>query len=80
MCILTDSLHYICETNTILKDKNKVRELTFLISRLTITVQHRELYLMHCGDLNGKEIQKRGAICVCIADPFCCILETNTTL
>ena len=23
---------------------------------------------MLCGDLNGKEIQTRGAICVCIAD------------
>ena len=33
---------------------------------------------MHCGDLNGKEIQKRGDIC--IADSFCCIVETNRTL
>ena len=23
------------------------------------TVQPRELYLMHCGDLNGKQVQKR---------------------
>ena len=35
---------------------------------------------MHCGDLNGKEIQKRGDICICIADSFCCTVETNTTL
>ena len=32
------------------------------------TVQHRELYLMHCGDLNGKEIQKGRDICICMAD------------
>ena len=35
---------------------------------------------MLCGDLNGKEIQKRGGICTHIADSFCCIAETNTTL
>ena len=33
-----------------------------------------------CGDLNGKEIQKRGDICICIADSLCCTVETNTTL
>ena len=22
---------------------------------------------MHCGDLSGKEVQKRGDICVCVA-------------
>ena len=32
------------------------------------------------GDLNGKEIQKRGDICVRIADSLCCIAEINTTL
>ena len=35
---------------------------------------------MHCGDLNGKEIQKRGDVCICMADSFCCAVETNTTL
>ena len=25
---------------------------------------------MHCGDLNGKEIQKIGDKCICIADSF----------
>ena len=30
--------------------------------------------------LNGKEIQKRGHICIHIADSFCCTAETNTTL
>ena len=32
----------------------------------------RELYSMLCGDLNGKEIQKRGDICILIADSLCC--------
>ena len=36
----------------------------------------RELHLMYCGDLTGKEVQKEG-ICVCIADLFCCTVETN---
>ena len=31
------------------------------------------------GDLNGKEIQKRGDICIGIADSLCCTAETNTT-
>ena len=33
-----------------------------------------------CGDLNGKEIQKRGDICIRIADSLCCTAETNTIL
>ena len=33
-----------------------------------------------CGDLNGKEIQKRGDMCIHIADSFHCTVETNTTL
>ena len=32
------------------------------------------------GDLNGKEIQKRGDICTHIAGSFFCAAETNTTL
>ena len=31
----------------------------------------RELYLMHYGDFNGKEVQKGGDICICMADSFC---------
>ena len=31
-------------------------------------------------DLNGKEIQKRGEICIHTADSLCCMAETNTTL
>ena len=34
-----------------------------------------ENYSVICGDLNGKEIQKRGAICICIADSLCCRVE-----
>ena len=31
-------------------------------------------------DLNGKKSQKRGDICMNIADSLCCAAETNTTL
>ena len=37
----------------------------------------RELYSMLCSDLNGKEIQKRGDISICIADSLCCTVETT---
>ena len=42
------------------------------------TVEHKELYLTLCGDLNGKGIQKRGDICICMADSPCCTTETDT--
>ena len=29
------------------------------------------------GDLNGKEIQKRGDICIHIANSLCCLAENN---
>ena len=32
---------------------------------------------MPCDDLNGKEIQKRGDICIHIADSLGCISETQ---
>ena len=35
---------------------------------------------MHCGDLNGKEVQTGEDLCICMADSFCCAVETNTTL
>ena len=41
---------------------------------------HRELCSVLCGDLNGKEIQKRGDVCIQIADSLCCTAENNTTL
>ena len=33
---------------------------------------------MLSGDLNGKEIQKTGDMCICRADSLCCTAETNT--
>ena len=42
-------------------------------------IQHRELYSVLCGDLNGKEIQKGRDKCLRIADSLCCIAESNTT-
>ena len=35
---------------------------------------------MHCGDLNGKEVQKGEDICTCMADSFFSPEETKTTL
>ena len=35
---------------------------------------------MHAGDVNGKEVQKGGDVCVRTADSFCCTAKTNTTL
>ena len=35
---------------------------------------------MLCGDLNGKEIQKRGDRCIHIVDSLRHTVETNTTL
>ena len=40
----------------------------------------RQLCLMNCGNLNGKEVQKGGDICICMADSFCCTVEANTIL
>ena len=34
------------------------------------TVKNREFSLIICDDLNGKEIQKRGNVCICIADSW----------
>ena len=30
---------------------------------------------MQCGDLNGKEVQKGGDICVCMANSFSCTVK-----
>ena len=35
---------------------------------------------MLCGDLNGKEIWKRGDLCIHTADSLCCTVESNITL
>ena len=37
-------------------------------------------YSMLCGDLNGKQIQKRGDICMCTAESCCWTAETNAAL
>ena len=47
----------------------------FLQDKLLI---YRELYSKFCGDLNGKEIQKRGNMCIYVADSLCCTAETNS--
>ena len=43
------------------------------------TAQHKELYSVLCGDLNGEEIQGRRNICICVADSLCSTEDTNTT-
>jgi len=32
---------------------------------------------MHSGDLNVKEVQKRGDTCICLPDSFCGTVETQ---
>ena len=44
------------------------------------SVQHRELCLILCNNLNGKRIWKRIDTCICITESLCCTPETNTTL
>ena len=41
---------------------------------------HRELCSVLCGDLNGKEIQKRGDVYTHIADSLCYRAETTRAL
>ena len=43
-------------------------------------VQQSEVYLTRRSDLDGKDAQKGGDVCVCTADSFCCTVETNTTV
>ena len=67
------------------------RELSFKVRELVVLDFHEfclEIgssqewihYSVICGDLNGKEIQKRGDICIHTADSLCYIVGTNTTL
>lgn len=35
---------------------------------------------MYSGAMNGKEVQKGGDLWTCMADEFCCTVETNRTL
>ena len=41
---------------------------------------HCFLHSALCGDLNGKEIQSKGDICICVADSLYCTADTNATL
>ena len=43
-------------------------------------MEQRTLFSTLCGDLNGKEIQKTGGICIGTADSLCCTVETDRTL
>ena len=45
----------------------------------TYYIAQGDLYSVLSVDLNRKEIQKRGDICIHIADSLCCTIETNTT-
>ena len=44
------------------------------------TTVPRELYSVLWGDLNGKEIQKKGDICISKANSFCSPAETDTAV
>ena len=44
----------------------------------TYCIAQGPLYSVLCGDPNGKEIQKRGDICIHITNSLCCTVETNT--
>ena len=50
------------------------------ITHENITEQHRELYSMLCGDLNGKKYEREGAFVYVQLISLCCTAETNTTL
>ena len=40
----------------------------------------QELYLMLCGDVNGKEIQKRRGIHISMSDSLFCTAKTDTAM
>ena len=44
---------------------------------LSITLQHREVYSVFCGDLKRQEIHKSGHTCICIADSYCYRAKTT---
>ena len=62
------------------KESDTTEQLTHSHSRWEPPVWHRELSSVLCGELNGKEIQETGDVCICIEDSLSCIVETNTTL
>ena len=57
----------------------KIKNRPSLLPNLPGRVQkfRQELYLMQCGDLNGKEVQKGGDICVCMANSFFCTVKIH---
>ena len=42
---------------------------------LCLIFSNRELYSVICGELTGKETQKRRDTCICITDSLCCTAE-----
>ena len=44
------------------------------------TVQHKELCSRLRGSLDGREVWGRMETCTCMAEFFCCLPETITTL
>ena len=57
---------------------------TLLILHTKYTTDGDILYIpgnsTHCDDLNGREIQKGGDICMCRTDSFCYAVGANITL
>ena len=44
------------------------------------SVLHMELYSVLRGSLDGRGVWGRMDTCICLAESFCCSLETITTL
>ena len=40
----------------------------------------QEFYMMLCGDVNGKEIQKRRDTHISMSDSLCCTAKTDTAM
>ena len=43
-------------------------------------LEHRELCSVSCGSLDGRGIWRKRDICMSMAESFCCLPETITTL
>ena len=43
-------------------------------------IQHRELYSMLCGSLDGRRVRRRMHTCTCTTESHCASPETTTTL
>ena len=65
-----------------MNERSKEKSDFFYHLHIGIWINHRILDLnetQYCLDLNGKEVQKGGDICIYVADSSCCRVETNTT-